>query len=565
MRTELLKYATYVLKRIWIVLLVGLVLGAAAFWFFSRRPAVYTAETQVLIGRVIFTPDPDTGEFELARRLGPTYVQLLKSEVVMLAAIEVLANLPESRQDADDPNAEAGEQGEALSPAENQVECPPIELTLRQLQGRVSARQIIDTSIIRIEATDADPIRAKCIVDVVTDSLIDNSPSNLTEDEQQQLALLNRQIQPLEAQVTDLRDGVISVGQRLEEARTAGDSRTEFSLQEEYNELTTQLNNAQATLAQFSDAIERITNRANRLVLLEYAQPPTSASRTNPILASIIGTLAGAAIATAAILLYLEYIDSLVRTESDLTRSVDVPVLGQIPLSRSVRAAFRQNTIAPSDPNSKFFEGLRKVLVRLFFSSTRQLEDKVILIASPQRSEGRSLVLANLAKVATDSGLRVLMLDANLREPVLDKLFKVSNQKGLTGLLTAVNENIKVLEDDTALADLVGQFIQKTSTHNLEIITSGVEGTPISAHILGFEYLGQCIDILRGSPYYDVIFIDTPPAMLTSDSYLIALTSRANVVLLVEAAKTDLHDVMKVNEQFTQLGVKVRGITLNKT
>ncbi|GEM_PF-1675640 len=538
MKIEIQKYAMYVFRRGWIVLLLAALLGGIVYVNFDSQAESYRAETRIFIGSAIYTPELNLNDVNIALRLAPTYAELVKNSEVMMTTIDELG-----------------------------LEYNGQPMTIGRLKSKVSARVILDTAILVVRVTDGNAELARDIANTIALNLIEFTPSNLTQAEEEQLDILNQQIQALQEQISITDQQVVDALARLNEAVADGRERDEITLREEYDNVVNQRSASQNTLAQFSDTFIGLSNRVNRLEIIDEAQVPFASQRTSPKVAGAIAAIAGAGIAIAALLLYFEYIDNKIRTEGEINNALTLPVLGHIPLSRQVGSDYKKNVISPVEPNSKIFEGYRKVLINLFFSSPNRDNGEVYLISSPNPSEGRSLTLTNLAVVAADSGMRVLVIDSNLRQPTQHKVFNVDNSVGLTGLLNEVGNNPKIFEkkSDIELAETLQPYVHSTAIQNLSVLTSGVEGLPLSAHILGFDNLRPCVDALRKAFHFDVILLDTPPALKNSDSYLLSVMTSAFVVLLAEAGQTSMNDLTKVRDQFVQVGAALNGVILNKT
>lgn len=124
-------------------------------------------------------------------------------------------------------------------------------------------------------------------------------------------------------------------------------------------------------------------------------------------------------------------------------------------------------------------------------------------ITSAQEAEGKTTLTCNLAHLYAEKGLRVCLIDLDLRQPVIHKLFHIENKIGIV-------EYVK--GDVTELEDIIH------SVEGVDIITAGSH-TPFPGKILGSEKMGELIKKLREE--YDYVLLDTPPVLVVSDAYLI--------------------------------------------
>jgi capsular exopolysaccharide synthesis family protein len=216
------------------------------------------------------------------------------------------------------------------------------------------------------------------------------------------------------------------------------------------------------------------------------------------------------------------------------------------------------------------------VQTSLLFSSTTgktgslvRPESRVYIIASPNPREGRTTTIANLAVIAAEAGLRVLLVDADLRKPDIHKIFGLQNQSGLATLLAQTAAEPEMLNGSNGsegrFLEVFNEYVQATKLSNLKIMSSGLNGTELrSTQLLGFDNLRRCVEIIQNSGQFDVILFDTAPTSTTADSYVLAATTQANVILLAEAKRTNRTSAIKTREQFTHLNANLSGVILNK-
>ena len=115
--------------------------------------------------------------------------------------------------------------------------------------------------------------------------------------------------------------------------------------------------------------------------------------------------------------------------------------------------------IVEKSPNSKVSEYIKKL--RTNIQNKIQKEDKIILITSSITKEGKSFITSNLAVSFAKIGYKVLIIDSNIKNPVQNKIFNISNDIGLSKLL----DDIKLLK----------KSIKETNIENVSVLTSGIE------------------------------------------------------------------------------------------
>ena len=128
---------------------------------------------------------------------------------------------------------------------------------------------------------------------------------------------------------------------------------------------------------------------------------------------------------------FIEYLDTSVKTIDDVERTFQAPVLGVIPQNIGY--------LVDEGPESKHAEAYRVLRTNLLFSRKEEKLNTIVIV-SAGAGEGKSTTTINLATVFAQAGNRVLIVDSDLRRPTLHKLFKVSNNLGLTNYLLKQND-----------------------------------------------------------------------------------------------------------------------------
>lgn len=170
------------------------------------------------------------------------------------------------------------------------------------------------------------------------------------------------------------------------------------------------------------------------------------------MLALILGLTGG-----IGIVFFFEYLDRSLRTEEDVHRHIGLPVLSVIPKavnkkngSKQKKRSGKQSAELPYElllnnfsTNSRFAEAYRALRTNIDFSFLEK-DVRSILITSAGAAEGKTLTVANLSYTISKRGKSVLMIDADLRKPMLSRFFVSNESSGLTGLLSeAFNEPIQ--------------------------------------------------------------------------------------------------------------------------
>ncbi|MET3193249.1 CpsD/CapB family tyrosine-protein kinase [Bacillus sp. OAE603] len=195
------------------------------------------------------------------------------------------------------------------------------------------------------------------------------------------------------------------------------------------------------------------------------------------------------------------------------------------------------NLVTANNKRSKVSEEYRSIRTN-FLSLIKDKESQTFIITSPNRREGKTTTVANLAISLAQLGKKVLLIDANLRKATLHFSFKVSNYVGLSSMLLSKT----VFED----------AIIETEIQGLDLLTSGPD-TYNPADLLGSKVMKSIIE--SATEKYDVILIDSPSVLEYTDSKIIA-SHCDGLILVIQWGKTKSNDVIlaqKIISDSTQL------------
>lgn len=322
-----------------------------------------------------------------------------------------------------------------------------------------------------------------------------------------------------------------------------------------------QINQASANLAQFSNTVANLQERTNSLDIVEQARIPTEPSGPGLLNTVLLGAIVGMALAGGIVVL-VESLDDTISTPEEATQLLALPVLGVILKFGKSGDDYTRRLITFEDPGSPVSEGYRALRTNLLFASDSQGK-KAYIITSPGPAEGKSVTAANLAVAMAAAGVRVLLVDADLRRPKLHQIFGLPNKVGLTTLLSAdPGRNMPQAENGVNLSNGCRECLQETSIPGLRVITSGfLPSNPTEA--LGSALMRRWFEIFISSSNVDVVLFDTPPSLVVADSSVLAAATGASVVFVLEAGRTRRRAALRAKEQFDQLHLDIKGTILN--
>ena len=169
----------------------------------------------------------------------------------------------------------------------------------------------------------------------------------------------------------------------------------------------------------------------------------------------------------------------------------------------------------------------------------------IILVSSPGPGEGKTTTIANLAITYANLGKKTLLVDSDLRKPVLHDVFKIDKSPGLTSYLSGASN----IED----------ILSKSNIENLDIIPSGVI-PPNPSELLDSDLMKKFINTVKTN--YDVILFDSPPLIAVTDSYVI-LKYVNQFILVVRSGVSERGGLERVLKTLKQTSLPLSGVVLN--
>ncbi|HET7562032.1 MAG TPA: polysaccharide biosynthesis tyrosine autokinase [Rhodanobacteraceae bacterium] len=274
--------------------------------------------------------------------------------------------------------------------------------------------------------------------------------------------------------------------------------------------------------------------RPSNISIIDNAQVPTSRYAPSLTRNLSLGMLLGAFLGIGSAL-FLEYLDDTLKTPEDLETNLGIGVLGIIPkLHKQLPADALQ------DPRSAFSESYRSVRSALQFSTTSGIP-KSLLITSTGAGEGKTTTALTLARTFAQLGKRVLLIDADLRNPTLGKTTGLRSEIGLSSLLTG--------------AASLPQATVKTSDERLDVILSGPL-PPSPTELLASSKLVSLLTVAVNT--YDQVIIDAPPVLGIADAPILA-NACAGTLVVVKSGSTRIKPAQMAMKRLHAAHARVAG------
>ena len=301
------------------------------------------------------------------------------------------------------------------------------------------------------------------------------------------------------------------------------------------------LRSAYATLLAYASG-----SGSSMLSVVEPAVAPGSPvspkTQLNTLLAAVVGLLLG-----AAIIFVLEYLDDTVKDPDTVQEVAGLSTLGTIVRMKGGKGRseiYRLATLLY--PRSGVAEAYRALRTNIEFASV-DAPMTTLLVTSASSGEGKTVTAANLAVVFAQAGLRVLLVDADLRKPGIHLIFDLPNAHGLTTLLRS----------DEVSVDAIAHA---TEQENLRILTTGPL-PPNPADLLGSQRMRLTVDRLQAGA--DLIIFDSPPLLAVTDASVLS-SFLGGTVFVVDAGHSRRGAVRQGRETLAKAGANVLGAVVNR-
>lgn len=295
--------------------------------------------------------------------------------------------------------------------------------------------------------------------------------------------------------------------------------------------LAMQVNSQAAKLATLEDAMARtermvdiLANRINEVDLtddvgamnvsiMDVAQPSSAPSYPNRARFLAVGAFLGGLLGFGLAWLR-DLLDHRLKSIDEISGTLQLPVLGALPLSAERNDRHLTGRIVLEKPHSVAAESFRTLRTAIHFGLTRD-EAKIIAVTSPSPGDGKSTVASNLALVMAQADQRVLLVDADMRKPKQHEIFELKPERGLSAVL--------------AERQPVDELVLKTEVSTLDLLPCG--SRPVNpVELLNNGFFGEFLDELRAN--YDKIIIDSPPVMPVADARVISAQTDATILVL---------------------------------
>jgi len=277
------------------------------------------------------------------------------------------------------------------------------------------------------------------------------------------------------------------------------------------------------------------TQSSANIIQINEAVPPIKPIRPN-LLLNIVIAVATAIFLTSGVIFILGILDETINTPDQIEKFLRLPVLGVIFEHQNSSDVISQSH--PLSPVAEAFRSLR--------TSIQHSKLETLLITSPSRGAGKSLISSNLAVILAQSGLKTLLVDVDLRRPSVHKYMSLPNEKGLATLL--LNPKLAPMK-----------LFSKTKTENLTAITSG-DLPPNPSELLGSPRMSSIVKKFRENA--EVIVFDAPPVLPVADAVVMA-EFVDGILLIMQPGVTTISEAKQTVKNLHRVNANIIGVIFN--
>jgi polysaccharide biosynthesis transport protein len=336
-----------------------------------------------------------------------------------------------------------------------------------------------------------------------------------------------------------------------QEANKLNESAIEYTLLKRDVDVNRQL--YEGLLEKLKEAGVTAGLRSNNIRVVDVARTPTYPTEPNIprnlAFALVLGLTTGIGLA-----FLLENMDNTVRTTEQAQVISGLPALGMIPMGskHGIDAAGKKlltlassreavELVTQARPQSQMAESYRALRTSLLLSNLGT-PPKVIMITSARPQEGKTTTSINTAIVLAQKGVRVLLVDADLRRPSVHKTLGMGPRSGLSNVLTGS-------------ITLEHAITRSSILSNLFVLPAGTP-PPNPAELLASSNINDLRE------HYDHIVIDTPPTLSVTDA--VVLSQRVDaIILVIRSSKTTKQALRRSRDILMQVNARITGVLLN--
>lgn len=423
--------------------------------------------------------------------------------------------------------------------SQDRIDPAEYQLQLQSIENRLNAQKK------RLQE-EAQKIAASSMI---------HDPLMIAQDLTVKILDIETQIKGLRAKITSLQGVVKDYDSQLSQLPAQSLQLARLTREMEVDQKTYELMMSKLEETRISEA-----GQNENIKILDMAIMPDFPIKPKKKLNLMLGALIGLGLGIGLTFL-LEYFDDSIKNPEELEH-LGLPILASIPeiSSREVIQKIQSQNgdsdeihqarqietrlVTHFDPKSPVSEAYRTLRTNIQFKN-KKTKQHVVLVTSSAPKEGKSTTVANLAITMAQMGNKTVLIDGDLRRPVIHSIFSMNKEEGITNYLVGSSE--------------LNAVIKPTFVDNLSIIPSGPL-PPNPSELLGSDEMRSLINKLREK--FEIILFDSPPVIAVTDAAILS-TMVDGVVLVIKAHQTHREAIKRAKNLLDNAEAKIFGSLLN--
>lgn len=499
------KQILHTLLRWWWVLVLGtLVALALGYGLTQNQPRVYKATATVMVGGFIQAPQVSRDDIVARDAFTQAYAEMALRQPVLGGVVEVLG----------------------------------LKMSWSELKDTVGVEIVEGTPLIEISAEANSPQAAQAIAGEIANQLI--LLSQTKSDEESTRQFVQQEIQHLQTKIETERERLAVL--QVQATNTISPERL--------SEVKIEIETLQRFITDWEDTYSRLLAlldsnvSQNSLSIIEEAHANPKPVSPHMTLNILLSGCIGFGLALGMIFL-IDQFDDRIRTSEALEQKLGLHHLGTINKIKGRKDDGKLITNKDASLGTAFF--YRKILENIGIGEKGARPVKSLLVTSPRLREGKSVTVSNLGIMMARAGLKTIIVDVDWIKPVQHLHFSVSNDIGLTDLLTTSDLSTK-------------EQLRTTTVPNLQILTAGsLPDNPVE--MLEPNRMKQILSDL--TKISNVVILDAPSTTITESAVLFGLVE--GVILVIDSGRTTMASAKQSMASLYLTGGKLLGGILNRS
>lgn len=469
------------------------------------------------------------------------------------------------------------------------------------IRSKISVKEIGDTTLIKISATDTDKDNTVKLTNTVANAYVKKTVEERNERTKKTRQFIEEQLNTVGKQLRDVEEKARKfklTGKITERISDLGATLSSLTLQRsrlltKYGEkhpdivsLDKQIANLKYKMGNLTKEEleylylmrevtineelymmlnkklkEALITEADKVIPVGIVDPAKKASLIKPDkqMNMLMGILGGFLLAIIGVLIQ-ENLDTSLRTAHDIETYLKVPALAEIPYIKVEKNNLNIPHLLFQKKNSAYLESYNNLAASVIsFSHNKKIQ--TVLFTSIMPREGKSEVITNFGIIKSQSGNKTLLIDADFRQPAINKFFKLPRKPGIIDIITEKldfnhwiqpansNSEIKKLLKNEGLFDL----------NNLYILPTG----HLPPHPMRFLSSPEFKDIInRAKKDFDLILLDSPPIYYFADPAVLSGIVDA-IVIVHKPGSIETKELSRAVKQLSDGDTNFLGIVLN--